>query len=147
MERNARNLRAFRLHSLIAIFSLVLEFVLGMYTALFVRFPESLEGGNAWSWSMSSSYVTMAHIILGTLLILISLSTAGYAIKIKNPKAILASVAGLAMIGLAYASGSIFLSNIERDAYSFVMALGFIGAMLAYGIAFQLGKAEETKAA
>jgi hypothetical protein len=40
------------------------------------------------------------------------------------------------MILIAYLSGSIFLGNIENDQYSFSMALGFIGAMVVYGLAY-----------
>jgi hypothetical protein len=47
MEKIEKRLGAFRLHPLVAIVALILEFLLGMYTALFVVFPENLAGGNA----------------------------------------------------------------------------------------------------
>jgi hypothetical protein len=34
--------------------------------------------------------------------------------------------------------GSAFLSNVADDNYSFLMALGFMGSMLSYGVAFYL---------
>jgi hypothetical protein len=128
-------LKAFRLHSIIALGALALEFMLGMYTALFVEFPETLAKGNAWAWSMSNSFVTMAHILLGTLLAVVSLSALGFGVAARNRAAIATSALGLATVGLSYMSGAIFLSDIAKDAYSFSMALGFLGAMVAYGLA------------
>jgi hypothetical protein len=136
MDFSAKRLRAFKIASLVAIAALVLEFVLGMYTALFVKFPESLAGGNAWAWSMSQSAVTLAHIVVGTALLIVSLAAVGLGIAARSRAAILASAAGLLMTGLAYMSGAVFLSNIESDAYSFAMALGFMGAIVAYGIGY-----------
>jgi hypothetical protein len=35
-------------------------------------------------------------------------------------------------------SGGVFLSNVQMDAYSFSMALGFMGTLLAYGTGYYL---------
>lgn len=133
-------LGAFRLHSLVAIVALTLEFLLGMYTALFVAFPDSLAGGNAWGWSMSNSAATMAHVILATALVIVSLSALGFGIAARNRTAVATSSLGLVMVGLAYVSGAVFLSDTGKDAYSFAMAFGFIGALIAYGLAFHLAR-------
>jgi hypothetical protein len=138
MERFEKRLGAFRLHALVAIVALALEFLLGMYTALFVAFPESLAEGNAWAWSMTNSAVTVAHVILGTVLIIVSISALGFGIAARNRAAIATSALGLVTVGLAYFSGTIFLSDIGKDAYSFAMACGFMGAMIAYGLAIYL---------
>ena len=42
------------------------------------------------------------------------------------------------MMVLAYFSSSAFLANIQVDGYSFAMALGFMGALAAYGAAYYL---------
>ena len=136
MEKKSKRMRAFRIHALIAIAALALEFALGMHTALFVEFPETLAKGNAWLWSMQESFVTMAHVVLGTLLMAISFSALGFGIAARSRAAIVSSALGLAMVGLSYMSGAVFLSNIAKDAYSFSMALGFLGAIVAYGLAF-----------
>src|SRR5512138_1799203 len=115
MEKTEKRLRTFRLHSLIAIIVLVLEFVLGMYTALFVKFPESLVEGNAWRWSMTHSFMVMSHVILGTVLMIIALATLGFAFAVRKRAAIITSVVALVMVALAYMSGTVFLSNIEED--------------------------------
>jgi uncharacterized membrane protein (DUF485 family) len=138
MIQPSRFTRAFRLHVLLAIIALVLEFVLGMYTTFFVKFPETLVDGNAWGWSMSHNAIVMAHVLLGTLMLLIALSAIGFASAAKSKTAIITAVVGAVMILVAYLSGSIFLGNIENDNYSFSMALGFLGAMVAYGVAYYL---------
>jgi hypothetical protein len=140
MEKIEKRLGAFRLHALVAIVALALEFLLGMYAALFVAFPESLAGGNAWAWSMTDSAATVAHVILGTVLIIVSISAIGFGIAARNRAAIATSALGLLMVGLAYFCGTVFLSDIGKDVYSFAMACGFIGAMLAYGMAFHLAR-------
>jgi hypothetical protein len=127
--------RAFQITVFSMLGALVLEFILGMYTALFVTFPEGLANGNAWEWSMTQSPVIMAHVALATILALLSLVATGLAIASRNRWAIGASLAGLAMILFAYLSGSIFLTNVEQDSYSFTMSIGFILAMVAYGMA------------
>lgn len=138
MDKSYKYSRAFRLHVLLTLIALVLEFVLGMYTALFVQFPETLSNGNAWQWSMSQSAITMSHILLGTLMVVMALSAMGFGFATKNKTAITTSVLGFIMIGIAYLSRTVFLSNIENDSYSFSMALGFVGAMVVYGMAYYL---------
>ena len=138
MNQSQKYQRPFHLVALLTLVVLVLEYILGMYTALFVEFPDSLVDGNAWTWSMSQSPIIMAHVLLGTLLVIGSLLGLGLGIAAKSKVAISASVVGLVTIMVAYLSGSVFLSNVQSDAYSFSMSLGFLGALLAYGAAYYL---------
>ena len=146
MNQSHKYQRAFHLVALLTLVVLVLEYILGMYTALFVQFPDSLANGNAWSWSMSQSPVIMAHVFLGTLLVVGSLLALGLSIAMKNKVATSASVAGLLAILIAYLSGSAFLANIQSGGYSFLMSLGFLGAVLAYGAAYYLTRASREPA-
>jgi len=136
MDQSLKFNRVFRLSVLVTLAALVLEYILGMYTALFVAFPDSLTNGNAWTWSMAQSPVIMAHVLLGTLLVVGSLLALGLSISLKSKTAISASMLGLVAVVVAYGSGSGFLANIDADGYSFAMSLGFIGALLAYGFAY-----------
>jgi hypothetical protein len=138
MIQSSKFYRVFRIHVLLTLLALVLEFIFGMYTNLFVKFPDTLVNGNAWEWSMSHNAIVMAHVALGGLLVLISLSTLGFAIAMKSKAAITTAVTGVVMILVAYLSGSIFLTNIDVDGYSFSMSLGFLGAVVTYGLAFYL---------
>jgi len=123
--------------------ALVLEFVLGMYTALFVQFPDTLVNGNAWSWSMTESPIIFAHVLLGTLLFLLALSVVVFGFASRNRNAIVSSIAGLVLTGVAYMSGSAFLSNVALDNLSFSMSLGFLGSILAYFAAFYTTRPED----
>jgi len=143
MKDTSKFLRIFRLHTLITLVTLVFEFILGMYTALFVEFPDTLVDGNGWGWAMKTSPIIIAHVILGSLLVLLTLSTLGFGFASRSKNAIIASAIGLLMTGVAYLSGGAFLANVTADNYSFAMALGFLGCMLAYGAAFYFTRPAE----
>jgi len=138
MNPSSKLFRAYRITIMLTLIALVLEFILGMYTNLFVQFPDSIVYGNDWGWSMTQSPMIIAHVLLGTLLLAASLLTLGLSVAVKSKPAIGSSAAGLVMMGLAYLSGSVFLANIQVGGYSFSMALGFLGTLAAYGIAYCL---------
>jgi hypothetical protein len=138
MRNTSKNLNVFRSLTIATLVSLVVEFVLGMYTALFVQFPDSLVNGNAWVWSMKESPIVTAHVSLGSLLVLLTIFTVIFGFASHSKPAMVWSVIGLVMTLLAYASGSVFLSNVAEDNYSFLMALGFLGSLLSYGAGFYL---------
>ena len=140
MEKTEKRLRSMRLHALVSIIALTAEFVIGTYAALFAKIPDNLPGGNAWAWSMSKSFVIAGHAVLGTLLALVSLETLVQGIIAKTARAFLPSAAGFVMVCLAWLSGAAFLSNVANDAYSFLMAIGFIGALISYGFAYHLAR-------
>jgi len=136
MKSSVKLLRAFRGHMLAILVLLVIEFVLGMYTALFVAFPDSLVNGNAWAWSMSQSPVVLLHVILGTLLALAAVVVLVLSFLLRSRAALLTGVLGFAAMAVAYLSGATFLSDVNQDLYSFTMALGFIAAAVVYGVGY-----------
>ena len=138
MKNTSKNLKVFRSLTLVTLCSLVLEFVLGIYNALFIEFPDSLVNGNGWAWSIKESPIIMAHVIVGSILLLFTILTVIFGLRSRSKPAIIWSVSGLVLTLLAYMSGSVFLSNVADDNYSFLMALGFIGALVTYGAAFYL---------
>jgi len=136
MNKSEKFLKIFRSHVLFTLIALVLEFVLGMYTALFVEFPNSLVNGEAWGWSMQSSPVIIIHSLLGTLLVLMVLSTFGFAIASRSRTAIISAGLGLVLVCMAYLGGAVFLSDVNQNSTSFIMALGFMGSLIVYGVAY-----------
>ncbi len=136
MDKNLARLRSFRIHAAAAMALLIVEFLLGIYSALFVEFPSDLVRGNAWAWTMSKSAVVVAHAIIGTLILLVSAVTLGRGIASRSRAAILGSAAGFLLTLFAWLGGAWFLSNVQNDAASFLMAIGFIGALSSYGVAF-----------
>jgi len=143
MEKSAKYLKSFRFHSLLTLGVLMIEFVLGMYTALFVKFPDTLVNGEAWRWSMESSPIILIHILVGTMLVLLAVSALVFAIMSHSRAALIGAIAGLVLIAVAYMGGSVFLSNVNEDINSFIMALGFMGSVAAYGAAFYLTRPTE----
>ena len=136
MKSSAKLMRAFRGHMLAILVMLVVEFVLGMYTALFVAFPDSLVNGNAWAWSMSQSPVVLLHIIVGTLLALAAMVVLVLGFLLRSRAALLTGVLGFVAMAAAYLSGATFLSDVNQDLYSFSMAMGFIAAAVVYGVGY-----------
>ena len=138
MDRSMKLFKAFKGHLLAILVLLVVEFVLGMYTALFVEFPDSLANGNAWAWSMSQSPVVLLHIIVGTLLFLAALVVLVLSFLLRSKAANVTGILGFVTIVVAYLSGSTFLADISQDSYSFTMSLGFIAAAVVYGVGYYL---------
>ena len=138
MKPNSKRITIFRYITLAVLAGLVLEFILGMVTALYVQFPDTLAGNNAWPWAMKASPVVMAHVIIGTILLLLAIGALIYGLASRDKTAAYGGVAGLALTLLAYLSGSSFLANTVDDTFSFLMALGFIGSLTAYATVFYL---------
>jgi hypothetical protein len=138
MSNTSKNLIVFRSLTLATLCGLVLEFILGMVNALFVQFPGTLVDGNAWAWSMQGSPIISAHVIVGSLLLLLTLLTVVFGFASRRKPAIVWSVAGLILTALAYLSGSAFLSNVAENNYSLLMALAFMGSLMSYSVAFYL---------
>jgi len=106
---------------------LVLQYILGMLANLEVQLPS----GNAWGWVFRNSMIILLHIYLGTLLIVVALVALILSIRARHPVGIVAAVAGLALLVFAWLSGDQFLA-IQHNDLSLWMALGFMGACIAY---------------
>lgn len=109
------------------VFVLFLQYVLGMYTALYIEIPEDVSG---WQF-MGNSTVILSHVILGILLAVISIWLLAASIKKMNGIWILFSIIGLAGIFLALMTGSAFMDGQSND-NSFLMSLGLGISLLSY---------------
>jgi len=141
MEDRSESLAIARIGASATVGALVLQFILGMYTNLYVAFSpvQSLGSGGmtgggmmgAMSQAMSGSTVLMLHMMLGwLLLILASLALIG-AVIARRPRATLFATLGMGAIAVAGYGGLRFLVT-GQDGYSFVMAVGFIAAVGSY---------------
>lgn len=108
----------------ITIFLLVIQYILGMTTNLFVHFPESGTPKDFWEFSQNQIPLAM-HIIVGFLLLLGSIWLFIRALISKNNTWLKASTVSLIGIFGAWISGVIFIPS-QSDMYSFLMAIGFI---------------------
>lgn len=112
------------------IIGLSLQYILGITITIFVKFPENLSKGQSWIFAWKQIPLAI-HIILGIFLLLGSIVLFIRAIKVSQKKWIVASTVGLAAILASILSGASFIER-QSDTYSYIMALSFIIALLAY---------------
>jgi hypothetical protein len=117
-------------HGIILILLLILQYILGMMTNMFVKFPDSGTPGQFWEFAWRQLPLAL-HIIVGTLLILGSIVLVVRAIRVKNTTWIIASSVGCLAILVAGSSGASFIPT-PKDLYSFMMAIAFIVAFVAF---------------
>ncbi|PWI57480.1 hypothetical protein [Sulfoacidibacillus thermotolerans] len=137
-EKQARSLTLLRKSIVFVLYVLAAQFIFGMIVNLYVQFPGSTPGGNAMTWVMQHSPVTMAHIFIGTLIVFLSMIVMFLTISSQGKSAILLSVLGFFFILFSWGSGMAFLTNGQQNITSFLMALGFILAIVVYGMQLRL---------
>jgi hypothetical protein len=106
---------------------LIAEFLLGMYVNLFVPAP-------------TNQPVLRAHILVGTLLVVLAVVTAVIAIAGRRRAVAVLAVAGLLFLLIAWIGGARFLGFGGHNADSYLMASGFLFAAVSYGMAFDLAR-------
>lgn len=117
------------------IHTLLVLFVLGMIANLYIEIPSDLTSGSAWGWVFGNSAVIAVHAVLGTLLFVVSIASLVLAIQTHRKLWIVASSLGLIFTGLAAYAGSDFVSAGQTNFSSLLMAFGFLGALVSYGMA------------
>lgn len=110
---------------------LAIQFILGIYINLFVKFPENANARANWTFAQHS-WLVLSHILLGTLLLLNAAVLVIRVYRNKLDRWKLPTVIGLIGILIAWLAGEQFVST-GKDAWSFVMALGFVLAVSIYG--------------
>src|SRR5258708_38187679 len=110
--------------------ALCIQYLLGMTTNLFVKFPDTKNVGKLWEFSWKQIPLAL-HIILGFLLLIGSSAFIVRSIRSKDKKWIVISTIGFSAILIAGLSGATFIRN-QTDIYSYIMAITFILAFLAY---------------
>lgn len=117
-------------HTLGLIGLLILQFLLGMFAALFVHFPEGVSESQIWKFAGQEGIIAI-HIILGLLILLGAIVLVVRTIILKDKTWIITSLVGLAGVILADVTGFLFIPQ-QNDMYSYCMAVGFIIALVAY---------------
>ena len=112
------------------IIGLSVQFLLGTAVNLFVKFPESGGAKVMWEYARTQPLV-LAHIIVGTLLLLGAVPMAIMSARQKEKVWRWASFVGLLFILMAWLSGEEFISS-QQDPYSLSMAGAFILAIISY---------------
>lgn len=104
---------------------LALQFILGMLANLFASIP------SYQPWRVFHYVGPIAlHTFNGLCLLILACIFLRNALK--TYQSIRQAVGGLICIVVAFASGTIFVNAGQNNVFSFIMALGFLGALLAY---------------
>ena len=113
------------------VYGLIVQFLLGMISNLFVAFPE--EGGENQMWEFARTQLPVVlHILIGFGLLFGSISLLIHANKAKDVAWLLPARVGFAGILVAFLAGARFIPT-QGDSYSLLMAIAFIVALVAYG--------------
>jgi len=122
--------RALRSQGLGMVFTLTIQYILGMISNLFVQFPDTSVQGQLWQFAWSQISIA-AHIILGLLLFINAIVILNRALTYKDRTWVVAGSIGLVSILVAIYGGVRFIQT-QNDPYSLVMSIAFILALLAY---------------
>jgi hypothetical protein len=125
-SRNALRAQAF-----VTIGLLIIQFILGMLTNLFVHFPDTTQVESLWEYARSQ-LPAMAHIIAALLLLASGVVFMVRAARQPDCIWLVSAIAGLTGIVVAFFGGVMFIS-FQQEGYSLTMALGFMIAFVAYG--------------
>jgi len=112
------------------VFTLTIQYILGMISNLFVQFPDTSVQGQLWQFAWSQISIA-AHIILGLLLFINAIVILNRALTYKDRTWTVAASIGLVSILVAIYGGVRFIQT-QNDPYSLVMSIAFILALLAY---------------
>lgn len=129
-QESQTEVRSLRMHAIGMIFLLTLLYLFGMFTALFVSFPQGKSDGQLWQFSMKQLPLA-THIVLGILLLLgtIALIIRSF-VRESNVWILSSIIAGIGVL-LAIIGGMVFIPT-QKDVYSFVMAVSFLISLFAY---------------
>ena len=138
MEKNEVKNLSLKKQGIGMVIALIIQYLLGMITNLFVQFPDTKNEGKLWLYAWSQTSLAL-HIVLGILLLLGSVILLIRAFVRKDGAWILASTLGFLTILGSGIAGAIFVTK-QSDVYSLAMALGFIVAFLSYFWGIYKGK-------
>lgn len=127
----ARQLRSLRIHAMALSVALIVQYALGMRVNLFISFPENAAPGDLWHFAWSQPGIA-GHIVLAVLILLGALVYFVRALIYRRKPWVWSAVVGLIAVLAAGGSGAAFVST-QSDAYSYVMSIAFILALIAYG--------------
>lgn len=109
---------------------LTVQYLLGMYTNLFVAFPEHAAEGQLWEFAWHQVPLAL-HIIVGIALLVGAIVLLVWAMQKHDKQWIVSSAVAFLSILVAGAAGSQFVSK-QSDMYSFLMGATFLAAILSY---------------
>lgn len=119
-----------------AVWVLAVQFIVGMYIALYVEFPENASVQAAWDFARGNGWILL-HIALGLIILAGSIQYVVVAFMKKQKQLYGYGIVGLVSVLVALGGGEGFMST-QDDAYSMLMAVGFILAIVTYALAIRI---------
>ena len=115
---------------------LIIQFLTGMGLSLFVMFPESPNTTFSDIFgAMMTGQLTVVHLAVGFLVSIFSVAVLAVLLDLGKSKLAKFAAVGLASTALAGLSGMAFVSSgFQNNAYSYLMAVGFIAAFTSYSV-------------
>jgi hypothetical protein len=134
-----------RMMVVMMIIALLIQFLLGMYTNLFIALPRvTVQGSGALMPGMGrmmsvgfSDPVFMVHMIVGMLLALGAIATVIVAVSLKQTPFMIITVIGLISVLIAGYGGLTFFMNGQHNSASYTMAVGWLSAFTTYFMALR----------
>ena len=129
-----------RMTTILMIMALFIQFLLGMYTNLFIDLPRvTMQGPGAWMLNMRRMMsvgfldpLFMIHMIIGMLLVLGAIAAVVVAVTAKQTPLIIITVIGLVSVFVAAYGGLTFFMNGQHNSASYTMAIGWLSAITTY---------------
>ncbi|HSX16706.1 MAG TPA: hypothetical protein VLH86_01235 [Patescibacteria group bacterium] len=122
---------------------LVVQFIVGMYLNFYTELPDSHPGTSGsfapsipWVLANHAGLALVIHVIVWILLTVGGIAVLVRAILSRRKAYIVGSSVGFLFILMAGSGGLSFLNRGGADKDSFMMAIGFIVALVAYGVTF-----------
>ena len=138
MNKGEEKAQSFRSQAFGMVIFLLVEFIFGMYTTLYVHFPEKASVKESWMFS-SKQMILNIHMMLGLLIVIGALVFFISAIVAKQSLWIVSTTVAIIGILLAVLGGVVFIPT-QTDLYSFLMSIGFTLSVAAYGWGLYLDK-------
>lgn len=140
-DKTKRNMKMVRIGLPIMLVLLVIQFIVGMYLNFYVELPANhpgIHGSYApsipWAIAGHAGIALAIHVVNWILLTLGSIALVIRSILSRRRASIVGTSFGLLFIMMAGSGGLTFLNRGGADKESFMMALGFILAVIAYGV-------------
>lgn len=124
-----RSVKIFKKLNIWQIALLIVTFALGMAMNLFVPLPGDV--GVAPFWTSWGAWILRLHMALGLailiLAIILFIKSRPFGDAVRK-----SSLLGLISVSIAFVAGVIFFFFGENDIFSYIMAIGFLGALISY---------------
>lgn len=143
-HQSSRTAFPVRMAAIIMIVALLVQFLLGMYTNLFINLPRvTMQGPGALMLNMRRMMsvgfldpLFMIHMIVGMFLAVGAIAAVAVAVTVKHTPFLIITVIGLISVLVAGYGGLTFFMNGQHNSASYTMAIGWLSAITAYFVGY-----------